>query len=336
MKKLLTLITVLTLSVGLVACGNGASDSTDQSATYQESNLNNYQDLASSNGQEYITVTHRSGVTEVPVNPQRVAVFDMGMLDTLDLLGIDIVGLPQGNVPSYLTHYTTSEYENLGTLHEPNLELLVEEDLDLIIISGRARPHYDELSQIAPTIDLGGDNDNIMEVFRSNNLYLGQIFGKESEVEAILNDIDQQINEIKEQVEELDKTGLILLHNEGRLSAFGPGSRFGIIHDVLNVKPVDPNIEVVNHGHAISNEYIVENNPDMIFVIDRSASVTGGTETNKEDIENELVQLTDAYANGNIFYLTSEIWYISVGGLQGMQMQLNEISQAIESASNNN
>lgn len=335
MKKLLSLMAVLTISLGIAACGGNDSNMPPQGTEYQESNLNNYQDLASENSAGFVTVTHRSGVTEVPLNPQRVAIFDMGMLDTLDLLGVDIIGLPQGNIPSYLSQYASSDYENLGTLHEPNLEMLVEQDVDLIIITGRARPHYEELSQIAPTIDLGGDNDNIMEVFRSNNLYLGKIFGMESDVQEILDGIEEQINEIRAQAEALDKTALIILHNEGRISAFGPGSRFGIIHDVLNIPPVDPNIEVVNHGNAISNEFIVENNPDMLFVIDRSAVITGGQDANREDIENELIQLTDAYANGNIFYLTSEIWYISVGGLQSMQMQLNEISEALASAANN-
>ena len=67
------------------------------------------------------------------------------------------------------------------------------------------------------------------------------------------------------------KKALIILANEGKISAYGPGSRFGILHDVFGFGAVDPNIEVSTHGKDISNEYIVEMNPDYLFVVDRGA-----------------------------------------------------------------
>ena len=41
---------------------------------------------------------------------------------------------------------------------------------------------------------------------------------------------------------------LIILANEDKISAYGPNSRFGFIHDVLGVQPVDENIEASTHG----------------------------------------------------------------------------------------
>jgi len=282
-----------------------------------------------------VTVTHMSGITEVPINPTRVVVFDMGILDTMEALGLDryVIGIPMNVIPRSLARFGQSPFVNMGTLHQPNLEIVVAHDPDLIIISGRARPMFDELSRIAPTIDLAIDNDDIMGSFRANNTYLGRIFSREAEVAALLASIDAQIAAVSQEAQALGQGGLIILHNQGSLRAFGPGSRFGFIHDVLGVAPVDPAIPVAGHGHVISNEYIVANNPDIMFVLDRNY-IVDRTATPRHDIENELVRLTNAFANGNIFYLDTELWYLAVGGVQGKSAKIAEIGNAIRSASN--
>lgn len=328
MRKIVKLMAMATVAIGITACGSSTDNQSNNNNTYQEQALN-------SNETEFITVNHLSGTTEVKVNPERVVVFDLGILDTLDYLGVEVIGLPKNSLPTHLLKYDSDEFLNLGTLHEPNLELINEQDPDLIIISGRARPAYDELSQIAPTIDLGLDNSDIMGSFIRNNIYIGQIFGLEEEVQQALADIEQSIEDIRVQAETLDRTGLILLANEGRLSAFGSESRFGIIHNVMGITPVDSNLEINTHGQLISNEYIVENNPDILFIVDRGAVVSSGEAANRDDIENELIQLTNAYINGDIYYLTPEIWYTAVGGIQGMQMQIAEMQEIISQISNN-
>ncbi|GJM75014.1 hypothetical protein HMSSN036_72300 [Paenibacillus macerans] len=58
------------------------------------------------------------------------------------------------------------------------------------------------------------------------------------------------------------------------MSAYGPGSRFGLIHDVFGVPAVDDTIEASTHGQSISFEYVAEKNPDYLFVVDRDAVVT--------------------------------------------------------------
>ena len=63
--------------------------------------------------------------------------------------------------------------------------------------------------------------------------------------------------------------------NDGNLSAFGVGSRFGILHNEFGVAPVDETIKPSGHGDKISFEYIVEKDPDYIYVMDRAAIVGG-------------------------------------------------------------
>ena len=116
--------------------------------------------------------------------------------------------------------------------------------------------------------------------------------------------------------------------NDGNISAFGEGSRFGLIHKEFGFAPADSNIEVSNHGQSITFEYILEKNPDYVFVIDRAA-VAGGNVTAEQIFDNDLIKETDAYKNGRIVYLTSQIWYVASGGLQGTNIMIEDIQQAL-------
>ena len=281
---------------------------------------------------ETITITHRSGVTEVPVNPQHVAVFDMALLESIAYMGFSdrVVGIPQNSIVYLAREFRNADLADFGTLHEPNLELMAGFELDLIIISGRARPFFDELSLLAPVIDLGLDNADIHGSFVANQSYLGQIFDAkaawQAEIDAILSLFDEAAT-LSGQLDGAE--ALIIMHNEGNLQAFGPGGRFGVIHDVFGVPYIDAEVgfndagESVNHGMTVNNEYIYSINPAMIFVIDRNYVLDGrNPENHTVDITNEIINLTDAAINGHIFNLNPEVWYIAPGGLQGMRAQV--------------
>lgn len=117
--------------------------------------------------------------------------------------------------------------------------------------------------------------------------------------------------------------------NEGSLSAYGEDSRFGIIHKGFGFTPADKNIKTSTHGQNVSFEYVVEKNPDYIFVIDRGA-VVGNNTTAKQVLENDLIKTTSAYKNNKIIYLNSHIWYVSVGGFNSTNMMADEIQGAIK------
>jgi iron complex transport system substrate-binding protein len=187
---------------------------------------------------------------------------------------------------------------------------------------------YDEFSKIAPTINLDIDTKDYMNSFKANQRTIGKLFGKEELVEKELKVIDERVAKIKEATAKSEKRGLVVLANEGRLSAYGTGSRFGIVHDVFGLKPADQKIEASTHGQAISNEFIKEINPDYIFVIDRGAAIKRTT-MGKEEFANALVKETNAYKNDKIIFLNPEVWYLSGGGLKSIKMMLDEVEQAI-------
>ena len=323
---------ILVLTVVLAACGGGNSANNTGGASVSPTPSPTVAPTdapAESPEPTSITVTHQLGETEVPVNPSKVVVFDYGVLDTLDKLGVEAVAsVPQAGVPSYLSKYEDSKYVNAGSLKEPDLETIHGISPDLIIISGRQSTFYEELKDIAPTIYMGVDAANYLESFTSNVTLLGQIFGKEAEAEAELATITDVIKSVNERATANGKNGLIILVNEGNISAYGAGSRFGIIHDVLGVTPVDANIEVSTHGQSVTFEYIAEKDPDYLFVVDRTAALSGEAGA-KETVENKLMENTKSFKEGNIVYLDPEYWYLSGGGLVSVAKMVNDIDEAV-------
>lgn len=317
MKKWFLFMMLFVMAVVVAACG---SKEESQSGA-QEKNDTKKQ-------AEEITINHEYGKATVKKNPQKIVVFDFGVLDTLDELGIKVTGVPQVNIPAYLEKYAGDEYTNVGSLKEPDFEAIHELQPDVIFISGRQAELYDQFAEIAPTVFMGVDTNRYLESFEENMNTIGKIFGKEDQVKAELEEVDNQIAGVKEKAESMDKKALVVLANEGKVSAFGPKSRFGWIHDVLGFKAADENIEISTHGQGISFEYILETNPDILFVIDRNAAIEEDAEPAKETIENDLVKKTTAYKDGKIIYLDADYWYLSGGGLQSIKEMIKGVEKA--------
>lgn len=273
---------------------------------------------------ETLRVVHELGEVQVVKNPQTVVVFDYGLLDILDNFGVEPVGVVKASLPPYLAKFKGDAYVDVGTLFEPNFERIFELQPDLILISSRQASVFEELNKIAPTVYLTIDPQDYWGSFSSNLRLLGKVFGKEDFVEVELAQLKQEIDAIGAQAAELGAKTLILMANDGNLSVYGPGSRFGIIHGEMGFPAADPGVEVVNHGQSVSFEYLVQVNPDLIFVIDRAATV-GGSTSAKQVMENPLVKMLKAYRNGNIYYLSSEVWYTASGGLDGTKTMIGDI-----------
>ncbi|KRU27687.1 iron ABC transporter substrate-binding protein [Clostridium sporogenes] len=275
-------------------------------------------------------ITHKLGETTLKKNPKKVVVFDYGTLDSLDKMGIEIKGLPKSNIPSYLSKYKDDKYIDVGTLFEPNFEKLNEIKPDVIFISARQSKAYEELNKIAPTIHLNTENGKYMESVKSNLEKLGKVFDKEDFVRDEIKKLDDSVKDINKKASEGGKKALVILANDGALSAYGKGSRFGIIHEELGFPLSDEHIDTAVHGQKISFEYVVEKNPDYIFVVDRGAVVQGGHKSVNKILENDLIKTTKAYKNNKIISLNPELWYISSGGIVSTTEMLKEIKDSIK------
>ncbi|MGG4493076.1 siderophore ABC transporter substrate-binding protein [Brevibacillus reuszeri] len=331
-KKFIMLFMAVLLAVFTAACGsNSAAPATQTSGAGASTDATKAPEAAKES--EEITIKHKLGEAKLKKNPQTVVAFDYGVLDSLDKLGIEVTGVAQSSVPPYLEKFKDAKYKNIGSLKEPDFEKINAMKPDVIFISGRQQDAYEELNKIAPTIFLGVDTSKYMESFTENMKTLGTIFGKEAQVDEELAKINDSIKQLNEKATASGKNALIILANEGKISAYGAGSRFGILHDVFGFTPVDKNIEVSTHGQSVSFEYVAEKDPDYLFVVDRDGAIATNKDAvspAKKVIENDLIKNTKAFKNGNIIYLDSNYWYLSGGGLVSTANMADEVLKDIK------
>ena len=118
----------------------------------------------------------------------------------------------------------------------------------------------------------------------------------------------------------------------GKLAAFGAGSRFGLIHEELGVRPAATNLSTDRHGQVVSFEFVKKANPDMLFVIDRDKAVGQKGQAAQAVLDNPLVKSTKAATNGQITYLDGQQWYALGNGLNALPGMVGEIDAALTKA----
>lgn len=276
---------------------------------------------------EKVTIEHSLGSVEVPKNPKRIVVFDYGILDILDTLQAEVIGLPKDTIPAHLSKYNDEKYKSLGSLKEPNIEKIYEAKPDLIIIAGRQRDFYSSLSKIAPTIFVETSSTDYMNGLKTNVEILTKIFDNSEALKEKYSELEKRMNEIKNKVEAKNYDAMVLLSVNGRIAAYGEKSRFSVFYDYLGFKTIG-DIVSSTHGNKVTFEYLLEKNPDYIYIIDKAA-VTGDNLSANKAFDNPIVKSTKAAQNGNIIFLDSVVWYTASGGLKSTEIMLNEVEKSI-------
>ncbi|RVU15626.1 siderophore ABC transporter substrate-binding protein [Methylobacterium oryzihabitans] len=278
-----------------------------------------------------ITVSHARGQTVLPGVPRRVVVFDLAALDTLDALGVPVFGVAGGAKPPSLARYNGPAYRRMGTLWEPDYEAVNEAEPDLIVVGGRSGPRYDALARMAPTIDLSSDAADPLGSEIRNIRTLARLFGKETEADARLARIEADIAAVRARAEKAG-TALFVLSTGGRLSAFGPGSRFGLLHGALGFRPAAPGLGAGIHGQPISFEFVARTNPDWLFVLDRDAAIGAQGQPARQLLDNALVRQTTAWRQGRVVYVDAAAWYLAAGGLNALRTTVDGVAAALDGA----
>ncbi len=181
----------------------------------------------------------------------------------------------------------------------------------------------------APTIYLAVDANNPWASTKQNIETLGTIFDKEEVAKEKITGLEKEIADVKKQAEASANNALVVLVNEGQLSAYGKGSRFGLIHDTFGFKAADDKIEASTHGQSVSYEYVLEKNPGILFVVDRTKAI-GGDDSKDNVAANELIQKTDAGKNDKVIMLQPDVWYLSGGGLESMHLMIEDVKKGLE------
>ncbi|WP_370680091.1 siderophore ABC transporter substrate-binding protein [Comamonas sp. GB3 AK4-5] len=276
-----------------------------------------------------VTVKDNRGEVSLPLQPKTVVVYDLGALDIIQSLGGAVHGVPNQALPPLLAAYKDqAKYPQVGSLFEPDYEKLKALKPDLIIAGNRTLPKIAELSKFAPVLDVTvGDGDQLTQIYR-NIRSISAIYGMPQKGEEQIQTIASEIAALKTKAQK-QGSALMLMTNGGKMSVYGPGSRFDMLYAVFGVQPVKDKIEVSKHGQAVSFEYLLKTNPDWLLVLDRDAAIGREGASARKLLDNKLVHATKAWRNQHIVYLNAANWYLlSNAGPGALRENLKQLSDA--------
>lgn len=254
------------------------------------------------------TVNHAAGTTEIKAKPQRVVVLDTGELDQVLSLGITPVGIPStkgaSSTPSYLADKVQG-VQQVGTIAEPNLEVIASLKPDLILGSKlRADKMYPQLAQIAPTIF------SIRPGFpwKENFLLAGDALGEEKKATDALNTYQDKVETLKGSIEGDPKVSLVRFM-PGKIRLYGNKSLIGVIlKDAGISRPANQNIDDL--AAEVSPENIAQADADHVFYSSYGTpdatgetSVTGGT----------AWKSMSAVKKGAAVQVSDDLWFLGLG-----------------------
>lgn len=283
-------------------------------------------------GEGELTIRHAQGETVIKANPEVVLSYDIASIDTLQALDVKIAGMPE--LTSAGDAIDTDGVEIVGSLFEPDYEKVNSMQPDLIIIAGRSAEAYEDLGKIGPTIDLTWEGGGFLEDFEANTTVLATIFGKQDEAQPIIEDVKARAEALAEAAQDIG-TGMVIMTSGGSVTALAPGSaragRGALIYETLGIQPPVEDLETATHGEPISFEFLLEHDPDWLFVIDRDKATSAEDAQPAEQVlDNDIMHETTAWKNDQIVYLTPFDWYIITGaGLNSVQRMLDELDAAL-------
>lgn len=300
------------LAVVTAGCGDDATETSQPSSTH--------------------TVVHAQGETDVPDNPQRIAVLWRPTLSALVDLGFDPVAVgaedPSGAdlEPFLPDDYPVGDLDVVADERDPDIEALAVAEPDLILsvdVAGFAEA-YDDLSQIAPTVSLEWTGTGS---WRTHLTELAEVLQAEDHADQIVAEYDEHVADVRAAVGDPAAVSVSLVRVQAAdvLRLETPASFPGqVVADVGFARPdsqlePDPDRDFVE----ISLELIPDADGDVIFVMANSdndgarASIT----------DSELWRNLGAAQQGQVFHQDYDVWGSST--YRGAHRILDDIEAAL-------
>lgn len=339
---------LLALALFLAACGDdgngetsvGASDNTDSTEATDQPVGDSTDDSASSEPGT-VEVEDNFGTHTIAIPPQSVVALDNRTFELLSDWGVELEAAPVALMPDTVGYTQDGSIADIGNHREPNLELIVAADPDLVISGQRFYNFNDEIASLLPDAVIitlePREDEPFDEELRRQVRVLGEIFGKQDEAQALIDDFDAAIDRVKAAYDPADKV-MAVNTSGGTIGYIAPtvGRTLGPLFDILDLTPA---LEVEgasndHEGDEISVEAIASSNPDWILVMDRDAAIRA----NEPDFQpaadilvgSQALRSVPAIVADQIVYMPNDTYLNE--GIQTYTEFLNALADALEAA----
>ncbi|WP_227396292.1 ABC transporter substrate-binding protein [Jeotgalibacillus aurantiacus] len=244
----------------LILAGCGGEDAETQPVSGEENSSGT--EATSSEGT--YTVKHHLGEAEIPENPEKVVVLShVSWEGSLLSVGVQphAVMAYDNEWPPHLTE-ELQETEALPYTEEINPEEMLALDPDLLIISDRYAPLYEQLSDTIPTVvvEIGGD-------WKEDHLLVTEAVGKKEEGQQVIDDLQAKAEDIGQRIKEEvgDETFMGVAINREDIRVYGTKDHAvnTLLYEDIGLTPAEGLPE--EFGENVSIEGLAKYNPDHII-----------------------------------------------------------------------
>lgn len=336
MRRMIPAVSFLLLGgLALTACQAPAANTPASSSAAAASDA-----PAAGSSAAGVTVTDsRGNQVVVPANPDSIIVTDNRLFEPLSDWGVKLSAAPKEIMPKDSPYVADASVVDLGNHREPNLELAVSVDPDLILNGQRFADHYDQFKQLTPDaalIDSDTDTEKPLgEELKRQIKLAGQVFGKDAEAEKLVADYDKAVARVKAAYKS-DQKVMAVITSGGKVNYSAPGSgrTLGPVFAELGLTPsLETEGSSDHQGDEISVEAIAASNPEWILVMDRDTAIGG--QDGAEPVpaatvlaESAALQNVPAVQKQQIIYMPNDTYLNE--GIQTYTEFFNAIADAME------
>lgn len=238
-----------------------------------------------------------------------IAATSAAICEILDKLEYDnVVGVPEisGSLPERYNALPT-----IGTPMNPDMEIIKSIKPDLVL-----SPQALEAS-LAEQYTKAGISSAFLDLSSIEGMYtaidsLGELLGKEQQAAALREEYENYMSEYKKEELENNSCMILMCFPDGFYLIATDNSYVGSLVEMAGGKNVYNDYEGDESGFvSINPEDMVQKNPDKIFVF-AHYNEKEAFEYMKNEFETESTwQFYDAVNNGEIYYLSSEMFGMS-------------------------
>jgi iron complex transport system substrate-binding protein len=263
-------------ALALAACSGDADAAQGTSSVSTDGADGRVEGEAAADGGGTVAFEHSAGVTEVPVDPQRIATTtDQNALLPLLELGVTPVAsaglVAEDGTRSFrrTDGFDTSGVEFLGAYGEPNFEAFAAADPDLIVGYEFDADHYDTWSDIAPTVLVQIFGRPLTDALTD----FGTLVGREEQAAEFRADYETRIEELSSALapvrDELS-VSVITSGDPGQFWRADDGQAIGTVMADLDLPRPEPQSTgyFTSEEEPYSVETIAEHDADVVLVVD--------------------------------------------------------------------
>ena len=306
----------------------------------------NFFKIHSSQDEENDDFTQIDNNVELPKSSDQVVVFDLAAASTfaaLDLEG-NITGIQKGEEGELLNEdlanvYGSEDHVNVGTEEEIDYEAVEELDPAVVVIGEDESysPIIRQLENAAPNaeiISVDKDSTTYVDNIKEFTAFLGEMYGVQDHAENLVDDLNNELTELKERVLDLEQNLLYFEINGEELTYDEDSAISEFIHGEVGfdrvLQPTNNENSKVDPNVDFRFSSISSLNPSIILALNQDEEKDVETVTG-EILEEDMISNIDAVINENVYVIDEENWNEDAAGYLELMNQIDDLSGMLDS-----